>query len=130
MNNDQSVLPYYSIGTHAIEAHQSIALAQSIMEEHDLRHLPVLEEGQVVGEVSDRDLRVWGLRQDLGRETTIRHIMIENPYVIDPGAPLHEVAAKMAEAKIGCAIVVQQGRLVGMFTITDALRALARLATS
>jgi len=130
MNNDQSVLPYYSIGTHAVEAHQSIALALKVMQEHDLRHLPVLEDGKVVGEVSDRDLRVWSLRPELGKDTTIRHIMIENPFIIDPGAPLQEVASAMAERKIGCAIVVQAGRLVGMFTITDALRALARLAAS
>jgi acetoin utilization protein AcuB len=130
MNNEQSVLPYYSIGTHAVEAHQSIAHALEVMQEHGLRHLPVLEEGKVVGEVSDRDLRVWGLRPELGKSTTIRHIMIEDPFVIDPGAPLGEVATEMAERKIGCAIVVQSGRPVGMFTVTDALRALARLATS
>ena len=130
MSNDDSVLPYYSIGTQAIEAHQSIAHALEVMQKHDLRHLPILDTGKVVGEVSDRDLRVWGLRPELSKSTTIRHIMIEDPYVIDPGAPLQEVASEMAERKIGCAIVVQSGRLVGMFTVTDALRALARLASS
>lgn len=130
MNNEQSVLPYYSIGAHAIEAHQSIALAQELMQEHGLRHLPVLEEDKVVGEVSERDLRVWGLRPELGKSTSIRHIMIENPFIIDPGAPLDEVAKEMAERKLGCAIVVQAGRLVGMFTVTDAMRALARLSSS
>jgi acetoin utilization protein AcuB len=129
MNNDQSVLPYYTIGAHAIEAHQPIALAQEIMQEHGLRHLPVLEEDVVVGEVSERDLRVWGLRPALGETTSIRHIMIEDPFLIDPGAPLQEVATEMAERKIGCAIVVQGGRLVGMFTVSDAMRALARLAS-
>lgn len=130
MSNDNSVLPYYSIGTQAIEVHQSIAHAVEVMQEHDLRHLPILDTGKVVGEVSDRDLRVWGLRPELSKSTTIRHIMIEDPFVIDPGAPLQEVASEMAERKIGCAIVVQSGRLVGMFTVTDALRALARLASS
>ena len=130
MTNNESVLPYYSIGTHAIEAHQSIAHAIEVMQEHHLRHLPVLEDGKVVGEVSDRDLRVWGLRQQLGKSTMIRHIMIEDPYVISPAQPLKEVASEMAERRIGCAIVVQAGRLVGMFTVTDALRALARLAST
>jgi acetoin utilization protein AcuB len=129
MRNDQSVTPYFTIGSHAVEAHQSIALAIDVMQKHDLRHLPVIEEGKVVGEISERDLRVWSLKPDLGEEITVRHIMVEDPFTITPGAPLEVVATEMANRKIGCAIVVDSDRLVGMFTVTDALRALARLSS-
>lgn len=129
ITNEQTILPYFSIGSHAIEAHQPISLAIELMSKNGLRHLPVLEDGVVVGEVSDRDLRVWGLKPSLGEEVTIRHIMIEDPFVIPPSAALEDVASEMAERKIGCAIVVDSNRLVGMFTVTDALRALARLST-
>lgn len=128
MENSHTVLPYFHVGTHAIEAHQSVAVAMELMQEHDLRHLPVLQDGVVVGEVSERDLRVWQLQKEFKYETAISHIMVEDPYCIDPGAPLREVAEEMIKRKIGCAIVVSGGRLSGMFTVTDALKALARLA--
>jgi len=128
MENSHTILPYFTVGTYAVEAHQPVSTAMEVMKEHDLRHLPVLQDGVVVGEISDRDLRVWQLQKEFKFETAISHVMIENPYIVDPGAPLTEVANEMASRKIGCAIVVSGGRLSGMFTITDALRALARLA--
>ena len=128
MENSHTILPYFTVGTHAVEAHQPVSTALEVMQEHDLRHLPVLKNGVVVGEVSDRDLRVWQLQKEFKFETAIAHVMVEAPYIVDPGAPLAEVASEMAARKIGCAIVVSGGRLSGMFTSTDALRALARLA--
>ncbi len=128
MENSHTILPYFTVGTHAVEAHQSVAIAMKVMEEHDLRHLPILQDGVVVGEISERDLRVWQLQKEFKFETAISHIMIEDPYIVDPGAPLKEVATEMATRRIGCAIVVSAGHLSGMFTVTDALRALARLA--
>ena len=129
MENRHTLLPYFTVGTHAVEAHQPVSTALEVMQEHDLRHLPVLQDGVVVGEISDRDLRVWQLQKEFKFETAISHIMVEAPYIVDPGAPLAEVANEMAARKIGCAIVVSAGRLSGMFTVTDALRALARLAS-
>ena len=128
MENSHTILPYFTVGTHAVEAHQSVAIAMKVMEEHDLRHLPILQDGVVVGEISERDLRVWQLQKEFKFETAISHIMIEDPYIVDPGAPLKEVATEMATRRIGCTIVVSAGHLSGMFTVTDALRALARLA--
>ncbi len=128
MENSHTILPYFTVGTHAVEAHQPVSKALEVMQEHDLRHLPVLQDGVVVGEISDRDLRVWQLQKEFKFETAISHVMIAPPFIVDPGAPLTEVANEMAARKIGCAIVVSGGRLSGMFTITDALRALARLA--
>jgi len=128
MENRQTILPYFTMGTHAVEAHQPVSLAMKVMQEHDLRHLPVLQDGVVVGEISERDLIVWNRQLESSQDTAISHIMIEDPYLIDAGAPLAEVATTMAERKIGCAIIVTGGRLSGMFTITDALRALARLS--
>ncbi|MCP4445074.1 MAG: CBS domain-containing protein [Myxococcales bacterium] len=123
MQNSRTILSYFTVGTHAVEAHQPVATAMEVMQKHDLRHLPVLQDGVVVGEVSERGLRVWQLQQEFKFEPAISHIMVEDPYIVDPGAPLKEVATEMAARKIGCAIVVSSGRLSGMFTVTDALRA-------
>ena len=127
MENRHTVLPYFSVGTHAVEADQPVSVAMETMKEHDLRHLPVMQDGVVVGEISDRDLQIWKLQENFSYETAIAHVMVGDPYIIDPGAPLAEVATTMAERKIGSAIVVTKGRLSGIFTVTDALRALAKL---
>jgi acetoin utilization protein AcuB len=129
MDNAHTLLPYFSIGTRAIAAHQPVSMALQIMDEHKLRHLPVMKDGVVVGEVSDRDLRVWSKQVAAAAETPVSQIMVEEPFVISSKASLEEVASAMAARKIGCAIVVDEGHLVGMFTVTDALKALAQLAS-
>jgi acetoin utilization protein AcuB len=58
----------------------------------------------------------------------IEEAMTADPYVVDADAPLSEVAATMAERHLGCAIVTEQGRVVGIFTTVDALRAVADAA--
>ena len=45
-------------------------------------------------------------------------------YVVEPRATVREVAAKMAERRLGCAVVAEAGRVIGIFTATDALRIL------
>jgi acetoin utilization protein AcuB len=54
--------------------------------------------------------------------------MSADPYTVPPGTALEEVAAAMAERKLGSAIVVDRGSVIGLFTTVDALRALAALA--
>ena len=56
----------------------------------------------------------------------IRDIMIPDPYVVRPADPIDEVLMTLAEQRIGCAIVANDGRLKGIFTTTDASRILAQ----
>jgi acetoin utilization protein AcuB len=51
-------------------------------------------------------------------------------YIVSPDAPIGEVASAMAEHKYGCAVVMNGTHLAGIFTTTDALRALITLAQS
>ena len=51
--------------------------------------------------------------------------MVPDPYEVTPEAPLAEVVATLLERRIGSAIVIDEGRVVGVFTTVDALRALA-----
>jgi acetoin utilization protein AcuB len=55
--------------------------------------------------------------------------MAGEPYTVAPDAPLEEVATRMADRKLGSALVVDRGSVVGLFTTVDALRALAVLAS-
>ena len=64
--------------------------------------------------------------KDVDPETvTIEDAMTPEPYCVGPRASLRTVAAEMAAKKLGSAIVLQRGRVIGIFTTTDALRALS-----
>jgi acetoin utilization protein AcuB len=57
----------------------------------------------------------------------VEDVMTPHPYTVTPGAPLDEVASAMSRRKIGSAVVVEGGRVVGVFTTVDALRLLSAL---
>jgi len=105
-----------------------------------IRHLPVIEKGKVVGVLSDRDLKkIMGARKKIvtdkedGTQFTVRArrvatIMNRGITTIGPDEKAADAAAIMAKKKIGCLPVVKKGKLVGMLTSTDILRAYVKLA--
>jgi acetoin utilization protein AcuB len=104
-----------------------ISRAIELMQEHDIRHLPVLDGGQLVGIVSDRDLSAIETFEPANLTTlSVAEAMTPEPYTVLAGAPLAEVASKMADLKYGCAVLVDaQGGVLDIFTTSDALRLLA-----
>lgn len=105
---------------------QTLLDAHRIMTEQHVRHLPVLEQGKLVGLLSQRDLyfleSVEGV--DLATER-VSEAMSQDVFCAGPEAHLADVVAEMAEHKYGCTVVVEGMHLVGIFTTTDALRLLA-----
>ena len=101
-----------------------ISQVLTLMDTHDVRHVPVLRGLRPVGILSQRDLNL--VRNLSGVETLrARDVMISEPYVVHSGAPLGDVVFHMSEHKIGSAIVVgDDDRIDGIFTLTDALNAL------
>jgi acetoin utilization protein AcuB len=104
--------------------------------ERGVRHLLVLERGQLVGILSDRDLKraleprkakrkkllnVGGLFFLL-EPIYVREIMTRDPITIEPGATAQDAAALMVRKKFGALPVVKDGILVGIVTETDLLR--------
>lgn len=110
----------------------TLDIADGLMCTGRIRHLPVVDEANVVGVVSQRDLLrralgaalAFGTRepQKLMRSLEVRDVMSEPAVTIDPGAAIQEAARTMLEKKIGCLPVVEEGRLVGILTETDVLR--------
>jgi acetoin utilization protein AcuB len=95
------------------------------MREHRVRHLPVLDGGVLVGIVSDRDLRFIETLRDVDPETVlVEEAMTPEPFFAAPDALVKDVADQMARHKYGCAVVMEGAKVVGIFTTTDALRAL------
>lgn len=102
---------------------------QRLMERHNIRHLPVMRGETVVGVISHRDVRlVMGLTALEKLQVRASDIMAENPLTVSSSTPLDEVAYAMSEQKVGSAIVNDgKGRLLGIFTATDALNALIEI---
>jgi len=115
---------------YSIEMDAPLAEAHAFLRERHIRHLPVTDHGQLAGILTDRDIKL-ALGPDIGsppeRELAVRDVYQPESYVVDAGASLEHVAATMAERHVGSALVTKGGKLVGIFTTTDACRALARI---
>jgi acetoin utilization protein AcuB len=104
-----------------------VAWAHDMMRNHGVRHLPVVRDNAVVGMVTLVDLYlIETLEKDGMDESTVDEIM-KQPLLVSPADGIREVAAKMADAKIEAAVIVDElSAPLGVFTVTDALRALSR----
>lgn len=117
---------YMSSSPHSIGQEQKLAVAHRLMQKHQIRHLPVLHGGQLIGILSLRDLHLVETLPDVDpEEVAVEDAMSGDPFAVAPGTPLREVALEMAEHKYGAAVVMQDHKIVGVFTTVDALRALA-----
>lgn len=115
----------------------TLAEAKSTMEGYWIRHLLVVEESGLVGIFSDRDLRAASLpaaaefppkvREARLERVAVRDAMTRDFQTVRSDATLHEVARAMLEGRFGALPVVDNGRLVGIITETDILRAFLKL---
>src|SRR3954468_23986531 len=81
------IADYMSVSPHTIGAGQKLTVAHQFMREHAIRHLPVLENGQLVGIISQRDLYfIETLRGSEPDEVTIEEAMSPEPFAIDADA--------------------------------------------
>ncbi|HEX7061521.1 MAG TPA: CBS domain-containing protein [Woeseiaceae bacterium] len=102
---------------------------RQLMDEHGIRHLPVVRDGTVVGVISERDVRlVSGLTAAEKLQVRAADIMATPPVTVSASTPLDEVAYTMSENKVGSVIVNDEsGKFLGVFTATDALNALIEI---
>ena len=125
MKNVLMIQNYMSPTPYSIEADQSVAKAHDLMKAHSIRHLPVLSQGQIKGMVSDRDVQTAiSLVGVDASNTKVAEIAYCDLFLVRPDARLDDVVRKMAALRIGCVLVIDQHKLVGIFTTTDALQAL------
>ncbi len=114
-----------------ISVGDTLAHAQKVMQEGRFRHLPVLDGELLAGMLTERDVQLIASLDgaDL-RMLTASDAMTTSPWSVSPHASLDEVVSEMAEKKYGSALVVDNGRVVGIFTAIDALEAFAELLHS
>ena len=120
-----SVRQFMSAGPTVVSSRLTLVEAHQVMREKGIRHLPVVDEGRLVGVVSQRDLYLLETLKgvDAAREL-VEEAMSGEPFTVEPEAALDEVALEMATHRHGSAVVVSGGAVVGIFTSTDALKAL------
>jgi acetoin utilization protein AcuB len=113
---------------HTIGRGLTLQDADQMMKKHDIRHLPVLDGGALVGVISDRDVQVIGSMSELDPSCIlVEDAMSASPWTVARETPLLDVARTMAEKKLGSAVVVENNRVIGVFTTTDGMKCLAEL---
>ncbi|MDJ0869477.1 MAG: CBS domain-containing protein [Myxococcota bacterium] len=113
---------------YSVAAEDPVTAAEDLMKRHELRHLPVEDGGKLVGIVTQRDLALrinQALRPDEKRRIRVRQLYVPDPFVVETTEPLDRVVRTMAERHLGSVLVTKNGRLAGIFTVTDACRVLA-----
>lgn len=107
---------------HTIGRDQTLALAHELMNKHRIRHLPVLEGGQLVGMLSQRDLYfVESLDSSSPGEVKVEEAMTQDVFEVGKDTPLASVVDTMLQHKHGCAVVTDGGKVSGVFSTIDAL---------
>ncbi|MFQ5700784.1 MAG: CBS domain-containing protein [Acidobacteriota bacterium] len=112
---------------------QSLRDAIDLFQRHRIRHIPVLDGEQVVGIVTDRDIKratpslLSGIDQEQYNkvldETQVGQVMTRNPYTVTPSMSLRDAVKVLVDRKFGVLPVVEKNRLVGILTDIDLLRA-------
>lgn len=109
---------------HSIDIGADVLAAKVLMDEHDIRHLPVMQERKIVGVLTDRDIQVAGALSSDDAPALVREVCHMPAYVVAHDTPLATVLEAMMERHISSAVVTDADALAGVFTLTDACRVL------
>jgi acetoin utilization protein AcuB len=129
-----------SIDPVTLSPDDTLREARRLIRELGLRRFPVVEEGKLVGIVTDRDVRQADMSSAVVQERRyveyildriqVRGIMTPDPITVTPDTPLEKAARLILENKIGGLPVVEEGKLVGIITETDLIRTLVEMLES
>jgi acetoin utilization protein AcuB len=113
--------------------------ASMIFVRNTYRHLPVLRGKQVVGMITEHDIKkfVPSLLNRITAEdynqvletTPVSRAMTHDPVTVGPDQSMYEAATILYNKRVGCLPVVEKGELMGVISTTDMLKLLVRLLT-
>ncbi len=111
-----------------IDIGDPIPSAEKMMKEHDISHLPVKQNGNLVGVIAHYDIEQARANfEDTNKinDMTVADICVLNAYMVGLDEPLDNVVLHMANYHIGSVLVMRNDRLAGVFTVNDACRCFA-----
>ena len=131
--NKLRVRDYMSVDPATVEPNDSLQRVVDLLRRRDIRSVPVIENGKLIGIVTDRDVRQVAPAYPLFRdEDEIRRYtenlrvtaaMTADPITIAHDSPLVEAAKLLETYRISSLPVVEKQQLVGILTVTDVLKA-------
>ena len=115
----------------ALSPEDTIRDANRILQENRIHHLPVVEGEELVGIVSDSDIRKWILREEklheggtASRRTgSVEEIMTRDVITVSPGDTIEDALLILHRRRFGALPVVEGRKLVGIVTKADILAA-------
>lgn len=121
-----------------VNSSDSARMAWGLLREHRIRHLPVVDQGKLVGIITDRDIRLIfpssltaGPREqdphDALEKIKVKDIMAKQVITVSPDATIADAARLILDKRIGGLPVVREGRLVGIITKTDIMAAFVEI---
>src|SRR4029453_15100097 len=134
---DMQVREIMSKDIEVVDRNDNLRTVEERMATKQLRHLPVLEQGEVVGIVTQRDLFKATMSSAMGygekaqqaylQSVHVKEIMIYPVVTVSPDTSVAAAADLIITKGIGCLPVVDDHRLIGIVTKTDLLRCLRAL---
>lgn len=116
-----------------VRADQTLRGILGLIQRHRIRNIPVVDGDKVVGIVTDRDIKratpslLSGVVQEdydkVLNGTTAAQVMTRNPYTVTPSMGLKDAVKVLIDRKYGALPVVEAGKLVGIVSAIDLLRA-------
>ena len=116
----KSVRDVMTPSVHAASPTDSLASAAEIMSSQDVGSLPVVENGRLIGVLTDRDIVVRAVAERVTPETlNVGDVASRQPVTVQPDEDLDEALRLMAHHRVRRLPVVEEGRLVGMLSQAD-----------
>lgn len=119
INMTQTLRNLMSTNVVSVSTTQSIQEAAELMHRHNIGSLPVVENGQVRGMITDRDITIRSTAQGLSPQTPVSECMSSNVTQGNPDMDVHEAANVMAQHQIRRLPIVENNQLVGMVALGD-----------
>jgi CBS domain-containing protein len=103
----------------SVSPKDNIFQVATLMRDHDVGLLPVVENDRLIGVISDRDIVIRCIAEKRPNSCSIKEVMSDHLVVGNPEMSIDEVAELMADEQVRRLPIVENNRLVGMVSIKD-----------